>query len=87
MQAWDGSSSIKTERLSLRHVTIDLENLRIFSDNQTFIRAINSELLDTNIFVIIANINTSPPRSHLSLSPSCRVLIIWKPTSVEVASR
>ncbi|KAG5395350.1 hypothetical protein IGI04_025313 [Brassica rapa subsp. trilocularis] len=44
-------------RSSLRHaISTGFENLRVLSDNQTLVRAINSELLITDIFGIIADI-------------------------------
>ncbi|KAF3585086.1 hypothetical protein F2Q69_00029353 [Brassica cretica] len=45
------------ERSSLRHsLSIDIENLRVFTDNQTLIRALTSKLMEKEIFGVVADI-------------------------------
>lgn len=44
-------------RSSLRHaLSIDIENLRVFTDNQTLIRALTSKLMEKEIFGVVADI-------------------------------
>ncbi|CAN7137299.1 unnamed protein product, partial [Brassica rapa subsp. narinosa] len=52
-------------RSCLRHaISIDLEDINVFSDNQTLIRALNSKLAHKEIFGIVADIKDLAASFH-----------------------